>query len=114
MVVQDLPTSHELINPKGIAGEVMRVINAMLIDLMQTMARLDQEKRVERILQGLENKRATDPEWKPQGKSKNAALWARIEDLMVKHPTLKADEIAELAKCGVATVYRIKKAMKSA
>ncbi len=34
----------------------MDVINNMLIDLMATMARLDQEKRVERIKQGLENK----------------------------------------------------------
>lgn len=51
-LLADLPTSHMLVNDKGITGQVMHVINSMLIDLMATMARLDQEKRVERIKQG--------------------------------------------------------------
>jgi len=87
----------------------MDVINNMLIDLMATMARLDQEKRVERIKQGLDNKRAADPEWKPAGKGKNAAKWAKVRSLMLEHPTMSADKIAKLADFGVATVYRIKK-----
>ncbi len=58
-------------------GQIMDVVNNMLIYLMATMARLDQEKRVERVKQYLENKRAADPEWKPAGtgKSRNAAKW---------------------------------------
>ena len=92
----------------------MDVINNMLIDLMATMARLDQEKRVERIRQGLENKRAADPEWKPAGKGKNAAKWAEVQSLMQKHPTMSADQIAKLAECGFATVYRIKRETKAA
>lgn len=109
LVVADLPTSHMLVEAKGITGQIMDVINNMLIDLMATMARLDQEKRVERIRQGLENKRAADPEWKPSGKGKNTAKWAEVQSLMQEHPTMSADKIAKLADCGVATVYRIKR-----
>lgn len=109
LVVADLPTSHMQVEAKGITGQIMDVINNMLIDLMATMARLDQEKRVERIRQGLENKRAADPYWKPSGKGRNAAKWAEVQALMRKHPTMSADEIAKLADCGVATVYRIKR-----
>lgn len=114
LVVADLPTSHMLVEAKGITGQIMDVINNMLIDLMATMARLDQEKRVERIKQGLENKKATDPDWKPAGKGRNAAKWAEVQALMQKHPTMSADQIAKLADCGVATVYRIKKESKLA
>lgn len=109
LVVADLPTSHMLVEAKGITGQIMDVINNMLIDLMATMARLDQEKRVERIKQGLENKRAADPEWKPTGKGRNTAKWAKVQSLMQEHPTMSADKLAKLADCGVATVYRIKR-----
>jgi DNA invertase Pin-like site-specific DNA recombinase len=109
LVVADLPTSHMLVEAKGITGQIMDVINSMLIDLMATMARLDQEKRVERIKQGLENKRIADPEWKPAGKGRNTAKWEKVRLLMQEHPTMSADMIAKVAGCGVATVYRIKK-----
>ncbi|WP_448106956.1 recombinase family protein [Pseudomonas azerbaijanoccidentalis] len=114
LVVADLPTSHMLVEAKGITGQIMDVINNMLIDLMATMARLDQEKRVERIKQGLENKKAADPEWKPSGKGRNAAKWSEVQALMQKHPTMSADQIAKLTDCGVATVYRIRKETKAA
>jgi DNA invertase Pin-like site-specific DNA recombinase len=109
LVIADLPTSHMMVEDKGITGQIMEVINNMLLDLMATMARLDQEKRVERIKQGLENKKAADPDWKPAGKGKNAAKWAEVQSLMQEHPTMSADKIAKLAECGVATVYRIKR-----
>ncbi|WP_455924266.1 recombinase family protein [Pseudomonas putida] len=111
LVVADLPTSHMLIQDKGITGQIMDVVNGMLIDLMATMARLDQEKRVERIRQGLENKRAAEPAWKPTGKGKNLAIWKEVQILMKDHPNMSADKIAKLADCGVATVYRIKREM---
>ncbi len=109
LVVADLPTSHILVEAKGITGQIMDVINNMLIDLMATMARLDQDKRVERIKQGLENKKRAEPDWKPSGKGRNTALWEQVKSLMEKHPTMPADQIAKLADCGVATVYRIKR-----
>ncbi|MFJ2678816.1 recombinase family protein [Pseudomonas sivasensis] len=114
LVVADLPTSHMLVEAKGITGQIMDVINNMLIDLMATMARLDQEKRVERISQGLKNKKAADPSWKPSGRGRNAVKWEEVRSLMRKHPTMSADDIAKLADCGVATVYRVKKETKAA
>ncbi|PKH22145.1 resolvase [Pseudomonas sp. 43NM1] len=111
LVIADLPTSWQMA-ADGIAGEVLKVINDMLIELMATMARLDQDKRVERINEGLKNKRIAEPDWKPAGKSKNAALHEQVKSLMAKHPTMSADQIAKLADCGVATVYRIKREMK--
>lgn len=110
LMIADLPTSWQMA-ADGIAGEVLKVINDMLIELMATMARLDQDKRVERINQGLANKRAAQPDWKPAGKGKNAALWEQVKSLMSKHPTMSADQIAKLADCGVATVYRIKRSL---
>lgn len=109
LVIADLPTSHMLVKDTGITGQIMDVINDMLIELMATMARLDQDKRVERINQGLANKKLREPDWKPSGKGNNAALWANVQSLLVAHPTMKAKDIAKLAGCGVATVYRIKK-----
>lgn len=106
LVVADLPTSHMLMNDKGITGQVMQVINSMLIDLMATMARLDQEKRVERIKQGLENKRARGE--KVGGKGRDQKKWEKVADLL-KRGSLTMDEIAKLAGVGVATVYRIKR-----
>lgn len=111
LVVADLPTSWQMATD-GIAGEVMRVINDMLIELMQTMARLDQAKRVERITQGLEKKRAEDPGWRPAGKGKNAELWKSIKKTLAKHPTMNADEVAKLVGCGVATIYRVKRELR--
>jgi len=93
----------------GITGQIMEVINDMLLDLMATVSRLDQEKRVERIKQGLENKRAADPTWTPKGKARNAEKWEKVRSLMIKHPTMPASDIAKLADVGIATVYRIKK-----
>lgn len=109
LVIADLPTSHMMIEDKGITGQIMEVINNMLLDLMATMARLDQEKRVERINQGLANKRAANPEWRPAGKGKNVTMWADVQSLMSKHPTMSAAQVAKLAGCGIATVYRIKR-----
>ncbi|MGF6287029.1 recombinase family protein [Pseudomonas silensiensis] len=114
LVVADLPTSHKMIEGDSIDVAIMRVINDMLIELMATMARLDQVKRVERIRQGLENKRAAEPEWRPTGKGRNAAKWEAVQRLMEKHPKMSADDVATLAKCGVATVYRIRRELSQA
>jgi len=110
LVVADLPTSHMLVTDKGITGQIMQVINGMLIDLMATMARLDQEKRVERIKQGIANKKAENPEWKATGKKRNTAKWEQIKGYLVKGGNTM-EEIAKLCDVGVATVYRVKKEM---
>jgi DNA invertase Pin-like site-specific DNA recombinase len=109
LVVMDLPTSHQTLD-SGITGAVMQVINSMLIDLMATMARLDQEKRVERIKQGIERKKELEPDWTPKGKGINQEKHTIVKDYLSRGG-LKIEEIAKLAGVGVATVYRIKSAM---
>ncbi|MEW9047648.1 recombinase family protein [Stutzerimonas stutzeri] len=105
LIVVDLPTTHQLANSDDIASQVLRVINDMLLDLMATMARLDQQKRVERIKQGLERRKERGETIKTRGKSKS---WVAAQEMLLKFPDASADEIARLAKCGVATVYRAK------
>jgi len=41
-------------------------------------------------------------------------MWEKVTGIMAKHPTMTADDVAKLAECGVATVYRIKKELKAA
>ena len=111
LIVEDLPTTHRQAD-KSISGQLMAVINDMLLDLTATMARLSHQKRVERIRQALKNKRAADPGWAPPGKQKNVKLWDSINRLLVKLPSATAHEIAIQASCGVATVYRVKRESK--
>lgn len=104
LVVMDLPTTYEHFS-EGITGSIMAVINNMLIDLMATMARLDQEKRVERIKQGMEKAKAQGK--RVGGRAKNQELRANIKKYLAKGMT--AEEVAKLVDCGVATVYRVKR-----
>ena len=53
LVVADLPTTHVLLNTDDtITSSILNLVNNLLIDLLATMARLDNEKRIERIKQG--------------------------------------------------------------
>lgn len=74
-----------MVEDKGITGQIMEVINSMLLDLMATVARLDQEKRVQRIREGLENKRAAKSKWKPTGKGRNQAKWDKVAGLLKRN-----------------------------
>src|SRR5690606_33784846 len=100
LVVADLPTTHA--QQEGMSGEILRVINDMLIDLLATMAKLDNDKRKERIKQGLERSG-----YRPTGKKADIAKHDRIKALNNK--SLTKEEIAKAVECGVATVYRVLK-----
>ena len=100
LVVADLPTTH-VVNT-GMTGEILNVINSMLIDLLATMAKLDNDKRRERIKQGLERSG-----YKPTGKKANTAKQTRIKQLLDAGDMTK-EEIAKAVGVGVATVYRVK------
>ncbi|MFH7767709.1 recombinase family protein [Acinetobacter sp. BSP-28] len=104
LVVADLPTTH-VVN-SGMTGEILNVINAMLIDLLATMAKLDNDKRRERIKQGLERSG-----YKPTGKKANTAKHERIKQLLAAGNMTK-EEIAKAVGCGIATVYRVTKQNK--
>jgi len=100
LVVADLPTTHA--QQQGMTGEILKVINDMLIDLLATMAKLDNDKRRERIKQGLERSG-----YKPTGKKADLDKHIRIRELNSKG--LTKEEIAKVVNCGVATVYRVLK-----
>lgn len=105
LVVADLPTTHA--SNDGMTGEILNVINAMLIDLLATMAKLDNDKRRERIKQGLERSG-----YKPTGKKANTDKHDRIKQLL-KTGDLTKEEIAKVVGVGVATVYRVLKQNKN-
>lgn len=105
LVIVDLPTTHQLANNDDIASQVLRVINDMLLDLMATMARLDQQKRVERIKQGLERRIQRGEKIQKRGKS---SAWVKVQEKLNQYPDMPAEEVARLVGCGVATVYRVK------
>lgn len=101
LVVADLPTTHMLVNSTdNITSSILSLVNNMLIDLLATMARLDNDKRRERIKQGLERSG-----YKPTGKKADIAKHARIKELNNK--SLTKEEIAKAVGCGIATVYRV-------
>ena len=101
LVVADLPTTHTV--SEGMTGDILRVINDMLIDLLATMAKLDNDKRRERIKQGLANSG-----YKPTGKKANVGKHNRIRELDSQNSMTK-EEIAKAVGVGVATVYRVLK-----
>lgn len=104
LVIADLPTTHQLIQASDtITTAILDLINNMLIDLLATMARLDNEKRIERIRQGLARSG-----YKPTGKKANMAKHARIRALLASGSMTK-EEIAKAVGVGIATVYRVKK-----
>lgn len=104
LVVADLPTTYQMIQTSdSITHSIMELINNMLIDLLATMARLDNEKRIERIKQGLARSG-----YKPTGKKANEAKHKRIKELLAVGNMTK-EEIAKAVNCGIATVYRVAK-----
>ena len=98
----DWETLKQTINKKG--------LRLVVADLPTSW---DQEKRVERIRQGLANKKSADPTWKAPGKRKNAEKWATVEKLLRGQSAagMTIREIARAADAGEATIYRIKKVL---
>lgn len=102
LVVADLPTTQiELKDGDDTTGSILELINKLLIDLLATMARLDNDKRRERIKQGLERSG-----YKPNGKKPNTAKHARIKELL-EVGNMTKEEISKAVGVGVATVYRV-------
>lgn len=101
LVVADLPTTHmKFDEDQSITSSILNLINNMLIDLLATMARLDNDKRRERIKQGLERSG-----YIPTGKKADLTKHQRIKELNIKG--LTKEEIAKAVECGIATVYRV-------
>lgn len=103
LVVANLPTTHmKFDEDQSITSSILNLVNNMLIDLLATMARLDNDKRRERIKQGLERSG-----YIPTGKKADLAKHQRIKELNIKG--LTKEEISKAVDCGIATVYRVLK-----
>jgi DNA invertase Pin-like site-specific DNA recombinase len=109
LVVVDLPTTHTLLSTDDLTSSILSIINNMLLDVMATMARLDNGKRIERIRQG--QARARSAGKMIVGSSKNLELRKKITNYLDK--SLKAEDIAKIVGCGVASVYRTKKELST-
>lgn len=107
LIVADLPTTYQLIQANdSITSTILELINNMLIDLLATMARLDNEKRIERIKQGL--KRSG---YKPQGKTADTSKHEEIIELLNDAKYTKV-RIAKIVGCSEQQVYKIAKKYK--
>lgn len=102
LIVADLPTTHMLIETKDeMTSTILNLVNGMLIDLLATMARIDQQKRVERIKQGLERSG-----YKPTGKKANTKQHEEIIELLSEGKYTKV-KIAKIIGCSEQQVYKV-------
>lgn len=105
LVVADLPTSYvQFEDQGGITASILGFMNNMLIDLLATMARLDNEKRIERIKQGIARSG-----YKSKGKQVNPAKHKKVRELLATG-VLTKQEVAKAAGVSESTVYRIVRA----
>lgn len=104
LIVADLPTTHQLIEADdSITSTILELINNMLIDVLATMTRLDNEKRIEHIKQGL--KRSG---YKPKGKTADTSKHEEIIDLLNDGKYMKV-QIAKIVGCSEQQIYMIAK-----
>lgn len=102
LVVADLPTSYiQFEDQGGITSSILGFMNNMLIDLLATMARLDNEKRIERIKQGLARSG-----YKSKGKAINQTKHKKVRELLATGVLTKL-EVAKAVGVSESTVYRI-------
>ena len=104
LVIADLPTTYMLADTSDvITSTVLNLINNMLIDLLATMAKLDNDKRIERIKQGLQRSG-----YKPKGKTADTAKHDEIIELLNDGKYTKV-KIAKMVGCSEQQIYKIAK-----
>ncbi|MEL0655798.1 recombinase family protein [Pseudoalteromonas issachenkonii] len=105
LVVVDLPTTHTLLSGDELTSNILSIINNMLLDIMATMARIENDKRKERIMQGQQRAKAAGKVI--GGRSKNLEIRERLAGYLEKG--LSVEDMAKLTGCSKATVFRVKK-----
>jgi DNA invertase Pin-like site-specific DNA recombinase len=105
IVSMDLPTSWQMVEMSGndLTSGILRAVNAMLIDILATMARQDYETRRKRQAQGIRAKQAG----LYTGKEKDMEARETVREMLAQN--VKPAHIMKAADISRATFYRIKK-----
>ncbi|WP_032174493.1 recombinase family protein [Escherichia coli] len=106
IVAVDLPTSWQLLNETAseLTSGILRAVNAMLIDILATMARVDYETRLMRQRQGIARAKA---EGLYRGSQKDVAARETVREMLGQG--VKPERIMKAAGISRATFYRIKR-----
>ncbi|EOR4944540.1 recombinase family protein [Escherichia coli] len=105
IVSMDLPTSWQMVEMAGndLTSGILRAVNAMLIDILATMARQDYEIRRKRQQQGIERAKS---EGIYIGRAKNQEAREIVREMLEQG--VKPELIMKAAGISRATYYRIK------
>ncbi|WP_032196654.1 recombinase family protein [Escherichia coli] len=105
IVSMDLPTSWQMVEMAGndLTSGILRAVNAMLIDILATMARKDNETRRKRQQQGIERAKS---EGIYIGRAKNQEAREIVREMLEQG--VKPELIMKAAGISRATYYRIK------
>ena len=105
IVSMDLPTSWQMVEMAGnnLTSGILRAVNAMLIDILATMARQDYETRRKRQQQGIERAKS---EGIYIGREKNQEAREIVREMLEQG--VKPELIMKAAGISRATYYRIK------
>lgn len=106
VVAVDLPTSHAAMTATGsddLTGRMLDAVNAMLLDMLAAMARMDYDKRRERQRQGIEKAKERGVY---AGRPEDKALHERVIELLDSGFSYR--KTANIAQCSTSTVQRIR------
>jgi len=106
IVSMDLPTSWQMVEMSGndLTSGILRAVNAMLIDILATMARQDYETRRKRQAQGIAKAKQAGLY---TGKEKDLEARETVREMLAQN--VKPAHIMKAAGISRATFYRIKK-----
>ena len=106
----DLPTSWQMVEMSGndLTSGILRAVNAMLIDILATMARQDYETRRKRQAQGIAKAKQAGLY---TGKEKDLEARETVREMLAQN--VKPAHIMKAAGISRATFYRIKKELVS-
>ncbi|WP_395313976.1 recombinase family protein [Enterobacter sp. ECC-219] len=104
--IMDLPTSWQMVEMYGndVTSGILRAVNAMMIDILTTMARQDYETRRKRQAQGIERAKQAGLY---TGKEKDMEARDTVREMLAQN--VKPAHIMKAADISRATFYRIKK-----
>ena len=110
IVSMDLPTSWQMVEMSinDLTSGILRAVNAMLIDILATMARQDYETRRKRQAQGIAKAKQAGLY---TGKEKDLEARETVHEMLAQN--VKPAHIMKAAGISRATFYRIKKELVS-